>query len=586
MAVMSFGERLVALLRQEGVEAVFSQGDLSMKDIQMHAERAGLAVVGPRHEASGVFMAMGHYGCSGKPQVAIGATGPGAANLLPAAIAAAAEQTPVIILGASRQGPVHAAERRGRWLFAPLQPVFAQFCKYAGRIDDLAYLDEVVQAAFRHALSGTPGPVYIEYDLELNERTHDFGPLVPPERYRVLPGPAPDATVTAAADMIAAARAPLLVGGEGIHPAGAQERFRQLAHRLACPVLTTLGGSGALPENDQQVLGLLSEAGAAAIAASDLVVSVGSCLPETFYYGRLGRFAVNDAGRKWIVVDVDTEAVGINRPIDLAVIGDLNGVLGQLLAALPTDGLTPSVNLGEWRAAYEAERARLISDLPTGEPIHPGRLMAEARSAVPDDAILVVDGGLTMLHQNVFFEKRSTGFVYAANFAHLGSGLGLAVGAQLAAGRDRPVCLITGDGALGYHLMEFETAVRHALPIVVIVNDDRALGAEMAQHVNHIGHEIQVRLGAVDLATVARAMGGWGISVDRIDDLVPAIRDAFAAGVPALVQVRTDENACYESPPPYAAELRNWKNADMESRIAGPRDPEDTLGEHLDGSTG
>jgi thiamine pyrophosphate-dependent acetolactate synthase large subunit-like protein len=337
-------------------------------------------------------------------------------------------------------------------------------------------------------------------------------------------------------------------------------------------VLTTLGGAGAFPETEAQWLRYMGKAGGEAIAASDLLLAVGTCLPETANYGRLQNFAVNDEGRQVILVEPDAAAVGVNRPVDLALIGQVDLVLAQLLEAVG-DGsaFKEHAELDKWRNASKAEDKALADNLPRSKRLHPGHLMLEARRAVPEDAVIVVDGGLTMLYQYAFFEKRSSEFIYTANFGHLGSGIGLAIGAQLAAGRTRPVCLITGDGALGFHIMDFETAVRHRLPIVIVLNDDQALGAEMAQHMQHIGHEIQVAFSPVNYAAMAEAMGGFGIRVERREDIAAAIEDAFgqaaAHNKPAIVQVSTDQDASHTYPVPYVGELAGWKEADVLARI-------------------
>lgn len=565
---MSFGERLIANFKQEGVEAIFSQGDLSMKDIQLHAERQGLKVVGPRHEASAVFMAMGYYGMTGNVQVAIGAPGPGQANLLPATIAAAQEHIPVIVLGARRQQAVDTAVRRGRWLYSSVFPAFKEFCKFAGKLDHLSHLDEIVHEAFRQALSGTPGPVYIEYDAQLNEQEADFPAMLSPARYRSPDQAAPQEAIESAIKMLRAAKMPLLLAGEGVQMSRAQHSFVEFAHRLKCPVVTTLGGSGAFPETDPQWLRYMSQAGSKTIAAADLMLSVGTCLPETVNYGRLRNFAANDEKRRHILIDSDPAAVGINRPVDLALIGQTNLVLTQLLEALEEGRpFKENANLKDWRTSFDLENQELVDSLPNTDPLHPGHLMIEARKAVPNDAAIVVDGGLTMLYQYGLFEKRSSEFLYTANFGHLGSGVGLAIGAQLAAGRGRPVCLITGDGALGFHIMDFETAVRHNLPIVIVLNDDQALGAEMAQHMQHIGHAIEATFSTVDYAAMAEAMGGYGIQVKKRKDIAPAIEAAFAHHKPSIVQVCTDQAASYTFPAPYVGELAGWKQADVQARI-------------------
>lgn len=562
---MSMGQRIVELLRQEGVSAIFSQGDITTRDVLMHAQRQGLQIVGPRHEAAAVFTAMGYYMVTGKPQAAFGAMGPGVANLLPAAVAAAKEQVPVIIFGARRHQGVANAVRRGHWLFAPMEPLFKQICKFAAVIHHPAEVDEVVQEAFRTAVSGTPGPAYIEYDSMMQVQEWDFPPLVAPQRYRAGPQAASAASIESAVALIRSAASPILIGGEAVQYGRCQKDFLQLAERLGCPVLTTVAGSGLVAASHPQFLQLQSKAAEEAIAGSDLLLAVGTCLPENANYGRLAQFARNQSQRKVVALEADVAAVGINRPVDLAVIGDLSMSIRQLIKAWG-EPMPANPALPEWRRLLAQEHQDNIASIPATEKIHPSRLMLEAREAVPDEATIVLDGGLTIFYQLAFFEKRGADFVYGAHYSHLGCGLPQAIGAQLAQGRDQPVCLITGDGALGFHFMEFETAVRHQLPLVIVVNDDHALGAEMAAHMQHIGHGIEVSFAPVRYDQMAQAMGGHGEYVEKLEEIQPAIRRAFASGKPSIVQVVTDPDANHRYPHPYASARASWINADVQDK--------------------
>jgi len=364
--------------------------------------------------------------------------------------------------------------------------------------------------------------------------------------------------------MISRATSAVLLVGEAVQHRRCQSLLVSLAEKLGCPVVTTFAGSGVVSSAHPQALIFQSEAGQQAIAQSDLLLAVGTCFPENTNYARLQAFSVNHAQRKVISLDADSVAMGANRPVDLAVVGDLELTLQQLGDALPVQA--PHPRLHDWKALQANEQAAAVAAIPDRGSIHPSRMMLEARQAVPDETTIVLDGGLTIFYQHAFFEKRGADFVYGAHYSHLGSGLPQAVGVQLAQGRDRPVCLITGDGALGFHFMELETAVRHRLPLVVLVNDDRALGAEVAAHMNHIGHPIEARFSEVRYDQMMIAMGGHGELVDRVQDLQVAIRRAFASGKTALVQVRTDPQASYLEPHPFAAARASWINADVEDR--------------------
>lgn len=561
---MSAGQRIVSILKQEGVECIFSQGELSLKDIQKHALECGIKMVGPRHEASGVWMATAYYRMTGKPQVAMGAQGPGVANLLPAVVWAAEEHIPVIVIGASRQHEVATGIRRGRFLHADALPgCFKEICKFARRIQHPRQVDEVMQTAFREALSGTPGPVYIEVDYAGHLEEWDYEPLATPGQYRVLSMPASETALKLAVQKIREASSLLLIGGEEIHSTRTHGEFLNFARLLGCPVITTFSGAGAMKQTDPQWLSYASAAGHEAIQASDLVVAVGTCIPENINYGRQAHFAPGNQTRQWIQVDPDPAAIGINRHIDLPVIGTLNEVLPQLCAQLDASGgVEPHPRMAEWRAAFEAERDQQFATVTHNTPIEPNRLMLEAREAVPEDAVIISDAGFTIVYQHDCFEKRGNDFIWGAYAAHVGAGLPQAVGAQLAVGKDRPVCLLCGDGALGMQVMELETAIRHNLPLVVVLNDDQAFAAELAALQEHMGEMPETFFAGARFDEFVQSMGGHGEYVDAPEQIQPAIRRAFESGKTALVQVKTDQHSGLKYPPFSGLELYGWVHED------------------------
>lgn len=563
------GARMVELFKAEGVEVVFGGGDLTHMDVQKHAELNGLRVVGPRHEAAGGFMADAYARMTGRPQVVTGAMGPGVANLLPAAVCAAEEHVPVVFLGAQRQAVVHNAERRSRFLHSSFVDKFEQICKYSAAIHHPCLVDDVVRQAFRQATSGTPGPVYVEYGWDQQTAEWEYPPAIAPERYRVVSNAAATADIERAADMIRQARLPIVVAGAGVNLTRTHAALRDLVRHLNCPVFTTYGGLGALPDSDPQWLPYLVQPGHEVVGESDLVLVIGSSMPESMNYGRVRHWERNADRRKWIFVERDAAAVGINRPVDHVVLGDLPAVLPQLHEALVARGsFNVDARVPTWRNMYTAYRDQLERTTPYTSPVHTARLMLEARKGIPDDAVICHDGGYTLLFQLATFERRSNDFLWSSKFAHLGTGLPYAIGAQLAAGRDRPVALITGDAAFGFHTMELETAVRHDLPVVVIVNYDRLWGAEALAHVQHIGHMIEVEQAFVRLDRLAESVGAHGEFVERAEEIAPAVQRAFASGKPAVVQVVTDRHVNALSLPPNHLEFMSWLAGDVPASLA------------------
>tara|TARA_R110002110_G_scaffold413729_1_gene641636 strand:+ start:126753 stop:128459 length:1707 start_codon:yes stop_codon:yes gene_type:complete len=562
---MTLGQRIVANLQQEQVEYIFSQGELSLKEIQKHAIESGLKLIGPRHEAAGVWMAAAAYRLTGRPQVAMGAQGPGVANMLPAAVWAAEERIPIVLIGASRQFETTSGIRRGRFLVEESLPgCFKEICKFAHRIYHPRQVDEVMQTAFRNALSGTPGPVYIEVDSAGQTESWDYGPLTKPSEYRVLSQPASDSAIAEACKLIESSRSILLLGGEEVHSSRTHEQFLRLAELLKCPVITTFGGAGAIKQTHPQWLAYSSNAGKEAIEKSDLVIAVGTCIPENINYGKQRHFAPGDANRQWIQLDPDPAAIAINRSIHLPVIGRLQESLQQLCVCIEKSfQRDDNPNMARWREDFEHEQDARLKSVSSESPIDPNKLMLEAREAIPDDAVIVSDAGFTIVYQHDSFEKRSNDFLWGAFGAHVGTGLPQAVGAQLAVGGDRLVCLLCGDGALGMHIMELETAVRHELPIVVIVNDDRAFAAELAALDEHMGSmpECFFRQARYDL--FLEHMGGHGEYVEHAEDIQPAIKRAIASGKTALVQVITDQMSGLKYPPFSGEELYAWVHEDV-----------------------
>ena len=548
MATTNTGGRLAELLHAEGIDTIFSIPDPSYAAVHKRALELGMRVVGARHESAGVHMADALSRVTGRPQVVMAGMGPGVANMLPGVVCASIENIPVVVIATQRGRRALTAERLGRFQFTPQIRFFEPAVKYAALVDGPHRIDEVVHQAFRQATTGRPGPVYVEIPGDVMDETIDFADLERPERYRLGPQPAPPEAVAEAAELLRAAKLPIILAGTGIHTARVHAEFRALAEALQCPVVTSPGGRGVLPSTHPQLLNFLGS-GADACQAADCILTVGTAVGEPLRFGGPPLFGAPGTQR-WIIVERDPAVFGVNRSFDLAVAGDLRIVLGQLAAAAAERGrFTAPPQLVEWRQQYAAHRRSLISAAPDTEPMHPGRALAEAREAVPDDAVLVLDGGSTGLFETFYGEQRSTEFLWTSKFGHLGTGLPYALGAQLGCGRDRCVCLITGDSALGFNLTELDTAVRHNLPVLILVNYDQHWGMEAMAQELLIGQQVECQHAPTRLDEIARAFGAHGEYVTRTADIRPAIGRALAARKPALVQLVTDWRVnAYEMP--------------------------------------
>lgn len=535
--------RIVDLLQAEGIDTIFGIPDPGFQRMYRVAADRGMRLVAPHHESAGGFMADAMWRLTGKPQVIIGNQGPGVANLMPAAICAAKENAPVIFIAGQRGRQLDSQVRRSKFQYTPQSRFFEAAVKYVGVIEFASQVDEVFHEAFRQALSGTPGPVYIEYPNDHCNTDVDLGPVAEPAAYRLIHQQADPGAVSAAAELLSKAQCPLVLVGCGVRNARAFEALDALLDRLQCPIVPTWAARGVVPDTDPRVLLYSSPAANDAIAAADVVLALGTAIGENLHYGVGRHWANGNTDRKWIYVERNPGNIGVNRPIDVPLVGDVRDVMPQLVEALakhPTRGVV--AELEGWRAAHQAARQTLWDSATDVQPIHPGHLVREATAVVPDDAVVVRDGGCTALYELHYHEMRSRDQLSTLHFGHLGTGLPYALGAQLAVGSSRRVCLITGDSALLFHISELETAVRKELPVVIIVSSDSAWGMERPGFYQEFGQgqEVEVDWGQIRLDRIAEGFGAHGEYVDKPGDIRGAVERAFAANKPALVQVVVD----------------------------------------------
>jgi acetolactate synthase-1/2/3 large subunit len=345
--------------------------------------------------------------------------------------------------------------------------------------------------------------------------------------------------------MLSAADRPFLHAGAGVSWAGAWNEFLALSDYLSAAMSTSLSARGVVPEDHVRYFHPLNrDALEAARSEADVVLAVGGRLGELDGWGRAPSWG-EPGTQKLIQVDTDPTAIGLNRPVDLGIVGDARAVLASLMVAVQ-EQIQPKHEHGGfegYRALNREWQERIGVTLhSTQGQINPGRMVTTVRDFFPRQAITVMDGGNTSLWTATFnpiLEPRS--YLYSAKFGHLGTGLPYAVGAKLAA-PERPVYLISGDGAIGFNIQELETARRYNLPITVIVSCDRGWGMERSsQMFAQLGQLVECDFypeARYDL--VAQALGCHGEKVDSLDQLRPALVRATDSGKPALIQVMVD----------------------------------------------
>lgn len=562
MAVKVY-ERILDLFEAEGISTIFGIPDPNFVHLFHLADERGWNVVSPHHEESAGFMAEAVSRMTGKAAVCIGTLGPGMANMAGAMMCAKVENSPVIFLGGQRARITEQRVRRGRIQFVKQSGLLEPSVKYAASIEYADQTDEIIREGLRKALTGVPGPVYIEYPSHVIQEELDVPAPLPPHRYRLVGQTAGQDKIDEAAELIRQAKQPVLLVGHGVHTSRAGASVKELADLMACPVVQTSGGTSFIEGLEDRTFPYgFSPSAVEAVVQSDLCLAIGTELGEPVHYGRGRHWLENEAIRKWVLIEQDPTAIGVNRPIDVPLVGDLRAVVPQLSAALKNTPRSATPELARWIEQDATRLAELAESAPSGmSPVHPARLVVEATKDFPADGILVRDGGATTIFGWTYTQCKPHDVVWNQNFGHLGTGLPYAVGASVADGGKRPVLLITGDSSFQFQIAELETAARLNLPLVTVVAVDYAWGLEVGVYKRTFGQgsrETAVHWSKeTRLDKVAEGFGCYGEYVDTDAEIAPAIKRAFASGKPGVIHVAVDPKANSEEMPSYD-EFRTW----------------------------
>ena len=540
-------QRILHLLEAEGINTLFGIPDPNFVHLFVEAEKRGWNVVAPHHELSVGFMAEAYSRMTGKPAVCIATLGPGIANAAGAMMCARVENSPVIFLGGQRARVTEQRVRRGRIQFIKQMGLFENSVKYSASIEYADQTDEILRNALRVAQSGTPGPVYIEYPAHVIQQDLDVPAALPPEAYRLVK-PGADANMVAkAVELIKAAKDPILLVGHAVHTSRGGEQVKALAELMACPVIQTSGGTSFIKGLEDRTFPYgFSKAAIEAVVKSDLCIAIGTELGEPVHYGKWRHWAENNANRKWVYIELDPTAIGVNRPVDAPLVGDLRTVVPQLSAALKDHPRKPSAQLQTWIEADKKRLADLAESAPNSSgPMHTARWVVESTKAFPKNGIMVRDGGATVIFQWTYSQCKPNDVIWNQNFGHLGTGLPYAIGASVADGKKRPVLFLTSDSAFLFHIGELETAARLNLPLVTVVGVDNQWGLEVGVYKRTFGHGNSTEPGvhwskAVRFDKIAEGLGCQGLYVEKAEELGPAIKKAFASGKPSVIHVPID----------------------------------------------
>jgi acetolactate synthase-1/2/3 large subunit len=544
-------ECMADMLRDYGVTHVFHVPAVLRRSFVEMERRTGIKRLHVHGEKAAAYMADGYARASGRPGVCM-AQVIGALNLAAGLRDAWLAHSPVIAMTGGRE-----PRTKFRKVYQEVDdmPSFEPVTKFNATVDDVTRVPDMVRQAFRVAVSGTPGPVHLQFrgnEGQVDAEEGEMEPLCEPQFAQVPPfRPEPDqASVLAALAILQAAERPVIVAGGGVRASGAQGLVVALAEALQIPVATSLNGKDTIPATHPLSAGVAGtysrESANRVVNRADLVCFIG-----TEAGGMTTHFwTVPPIGTPAIQIDINPEVLGRNYPLLAAVNGDVKVTVARMVAA--ADRATAGKRKGwieetrticaEWQEKYGALMA---SD---AVPVRPERLCAELSRHVPEDAIVVVDTGHAGMWMGGMFDLTSPRQSYLRSAGHLGWAFPAGLGAKCAC-PERPVVTFTGDAGFWYHIGEIETAVRWRINAVTVVNNngggnqskrgfDRVYGGTQTD-----GGRSLWTFNKTNFARIAEDMGALGIRVENAAAFPAALAQALAAGRPAVIDVVTDIDA-------------------------------------------
>ena len=536
MATITGSEVLAQALRSQGVDTLFYLMGGPMLETEAACIKLGIRAIDTRHEQAASLAAHAWTRITRRPGVCMACSGPGTTNLVTGVANAFTDAAPLVAIGGSSPRVYLGMEA-----FQEIDQVaiMKPITKRAERIYDARRIPDVVATAFREATAGRPGPVYLDLPGDVLGEKIEEESVVYSGPWRPAPRTLGDpVAIREAIALLARAERPVVLAGSGVWWSDGARALQDFIEATGIPFYTTPISRGLIPED--HALAFLN-ARSKAFTEADVVLAVGTRFNWVIQFGRPPRFA---ADMKVIHVDINPAQLGHNRAVDVPIAGDARAVLEQLRAE--ADGKIQPKQYSGWTGklrTLDAEKSAEMDKAMSADtaPIHPLRLCKEVRDFLRRDAILVVDGQEILNYGRQAIPTFVAGHrLNSGTLGTMGVGLPFGVGAKVAQ-PDAQVLVLHGDGSYGINAMEIDTAVRHKIPVVVVISNNGGWTANapwtrpLPKPGRNLGHTRYDR--------VAQELGAHGEFVEKPHEIRPALERAFASGKPAVVNVITDDKA-------------------------------------------
>ena len=536
MSVSEIHEQSVAALiarylKSQGVKRVYGLCGGHIMPVWMRLDAEGIRIVDVRDERAAVYMAHAEAELSGGLGVALVTAGPGVTNAITGIANAHVSRASVLVLSGLPPVP---QENRGALQDIVHTEMVRGITRYARTVRnaDLALqeIDEAVSRALGQG--GEPGPVYLDFPVDV-VRSKVSIPMQMQERFtqRVPLKITPEiSAIHAAVDLLWSAKRPLIISGRGAR--GAVKELCELLSRTGAAYLDTGESKGLVPESHSSVVAAMR---GTVMQQADVVLTIGRRLDFQLAYGSPSVFG---AAKFIRIADCAAELRDNRRgSVEILATGSLAlqsmlDVAGKRLSAVDktwVEGL---------RSKHLERSAKLVSSMREAAPgsdglMHPNRVLSALRDALPEDAVVVADGGDFLSFARVGLPAST--YLDPGSLGCIGVGTPFGVAASLVC-PDKTVVVATGDGAFGFNAMELDTAVRHKAPLLVVVANNGSWAIEVRDQLETHGKVVGTRLQFSDYAAMAKAFGLYAERVERAEDLADAIKRAMA-NRPALLDV-------------------------------------------------
>ena len=551
MALKTGAVFLAEQLEAYGVTHVFMVPAIlrrTLVEIEMRTKIKRLHV---HSEKSAVYMADGFARAAGRPAICM-AQVIGALNIAAGLREPFLANSPVIAFTGGR-----SPKTKFRHVYQEIDdvPAFEPVTKFNATIDDVERFPDMLEQAYRNAVSGCPGPVHLQFQGNEGQIDLEEGNLEPitDMRFDSIPPFRPQAEkkdIERALDLLQQAERPVIVSGGGVKHSKSGPQLLKLAESLRIPVATSLNGKDTFLANhplSAGVVGTYSRGSAnRVVSEADLICFIGSKTG-----GMTTHFwQVPPIGSNAIQIDIDPEAIGRNYTLKAAVQGDARSVLEVMISLMDPSTATRrdrwNQQVKEFVDSWYAEYDHLLKSDAT--PIRPERLCNDLTRLLPDDSLVVVDTGHAGMWMGGMFDVTSTSQNYVRSAGHLGWAFPAGLGAKCAL-PERPVVCFTGDAGFWYHIAEIETAVRWNINSITLVNNnsagnqsktgfDKAYGGTQTEQAKEIWNFTKV-----NFANIANEIGALGIRVEKPGDFNSALDQALSANQPVIIDVVTDVDA-------------------------------------------